>query len=662
LLVLEVIIRYQIRQYLLSFSIVAIIVICAAQSSFALGLGEVRVRTMLGQTFLAHVDLIGSDIENFSSVCVRARVLTMDDALLSNVNTVVNDNANRKSLTFTSKIHINEPAVKLVIDVGCGTQLHREFAILLDPPASMQGASSQIQIDPPIFNVQSLPDLVSSTKKNQDTAAPAKTKKSNRQENLDNSMSTQVVLIPVAPKLATSSDEDLVSKKKSQQSKSKKQNQAVKDVLKLSDEVLVYPPTNGLVMSDILSTQTGQELIQNMEELRAAQARMAAILRDEAPVNAEPKQDVNLNQLAELSQLRQETIALRKQALNDQLNINQLKSSKDSQLWIYILSFVLACVLGICAYMFVYIRRHVSSNNPSWWEGEPIQNSAMDHEDMEDIIDEVQDSDRQQVPNVNSIPKDNYVGKKEQHSIKNEAKYDQIDDDSSTTLNSPNSNYTPTLEETNSSIFNFFSPRGSSVKVEEISDITQEAEFWISMNDHQRAIEILSPQEKIENPDSPLPWLFLLDLYRTVNNKNKYDQLKDRFVIHFNAQIPDFEDVVDHTKDLHLEDFPHVIGQVCQLWKDEKIIPYLESLLVDDREGKRMGFELPVYRDILMVLGIAHELERLKVVVGQLQSTLTSSENAPFPNSEVVNAVDEAEIHTIEFETIDFLIPPTIKK
>ena len=54
--------------------------------------------------------------------------------------------------------------------------------------------------------------------------------------------------------------------------------------------------------------------------------------------------------------------------------------------------------------------------------------------------------------------------------------------------------------ETNSSIGRFFfSSPGTSVKVEEISDVTQEAEFWISMNDPRRAIEILEPQEELMN-------------------------------------------------------------------------------------------------------------------------------------------------------------------
>lgn len=36
----------------------------------------------------------------------------------------------------------------------------------------------------------------------------------------------------------------------------------------------------------------------------------------------------------------------------------------------------------------------------------------------------------------------------------------------------------------------------------------------MSVNDPERAIEILEPQAEQERPDSPVPWLYLLDLYR----------------------------------------------------------------------------------------------------------------------------------------------------
>ena len=102
--------------------------------------------------------------------------------------------------------------MKLVIDVGCGAQLHREFAILLNPPASMQGLTTQIQIDPPIFGAQTLPDLVSTPKKNQDSASLSKTKKSNRQTNIDSNSLNQVTNVN-AQKLSTSTEDGSSSQK-----------------------------------------------------------------------------------------------------------------------------------------------------------------------------------------------------------------------------------------------------------------------------------------------------------------------------------------------------------------------------------------------------------------------------------------------------------------
>ena len=50
--------------------------------------------------------------------------------------------------------------------------------------------------------------------------------------------------------------------------------------------------------------------------------------------------------------------------------------------------------------------------------------------------------------------------------------------------------------------------------------------------------------------------------------------------------------------------------------------PHLESLLVDDRDGNERT-DLPVYRDILMLLGgIAHELERVRAIEAEMQGVM----------------------------------------
>ena len=72
--------------------------------------------------------------------------------------------------------------------------------------------------------------------------------------------------------------------------------------------------------------------------------------------------------------------------------------------------------------------------------------------------------------------------------------------------------------------------------------------------------------------------------------------------------------------------------------------------MVDDREGKREGFELPVYRDILMLLGVAHELERIASLEGQIPRRTIPKKINPsiFPNT------GDNDPGVIEFESIDF--------
>ncbi|MFD2272440.1 hypothetical protein ACFS07_18095 [Undibacterium arcticum] len=168
----------------------------------------------------------------------------------------------------------------------------------------------------------------------------------------------------------------------------------------------------------------------------------------------------------------------------------------------------------------------------------------------------------------------------------------------------------PTLESTNSSSLNPYSVKTHALNVEEISDVTQEAEFWMSLNDPQRALEILEPQSDVASPDSPVPWLYLLDLYRDMGSEDKYNALRDRFQLIFNAHIPIFKEDVLTLRPRSLEDFPNLMGRICDAWNTDGIMPFLESLLIDDRDGARVGFDLPVYREILMLIAIVRELDR----------------------------------------------------
>ena len=76
-------------------------------------------------------------------------------------------------------------------------------------------------------------------------------------------------------------------------------------------------------------------------------------------------------------------------------------------------------------------------------------------------------------------------------------------------------------------------------------------------------------------------------------------------VWHWKSPHPAWDEEENPDAPASLEDFPRLVENVCKLWSDDQALPYLESLLVDDRDGERVGFDLPVYREIIMLIGIA---------------------------------------------------------
>ncbi|MFZ6800233.1 type IV pilus assembly protein FimV [Undibacterium sp. Di24W] len=609
--------------------------------AFGLGLGEIRVRSSLGQNLLAHADIIGSDTEIVNASCLRARILTMDGIFVASANITVYQNQKKRALSFTTRQHINEPAINLVIDINCETQLHREFSILLDPP-ELNANVLNVQRDESPFaavptarenRVAETADVLGSSENKQTTTQQKKKRENRGFELAENKKQSSYVDKPLA----------------TIENKRKKHSPA-KDVLKLSDEVVIPMQHEGLRMSDVLSTESGKALVQNMEELRVAQAKMAAILRDEqAPIeNSATNKDAG-----EIASLRSQAEQLKKQNLLDKAALTQLQNKSGFDSWLIILAIVAIVAIFIILFLLLYIRRNLTGKSATWWEDETLESQVSQPEKIEDVIKNLHAS-----YDSNRTGSDELGASEEKRNSGSVAVLLDIDPFEESTRPKPASTEnatlrTPSLEETNSSIFNFFTPRGSSVKVEEISDVTQEAEFWISMNDPQRAIEILSAQEKIEQPDSPVPWLFLLDLYRTVKDKVKYDQLRDRFIVFFNANIPEYDTDLSQVEVRHLEDFSHLVQRICDGWNSQEIIPYLESLLIDDREGKRSGFDLPVYRDILMLLGIAHELDRITAIEGPVKSAIVSTSVSQAANL-IADPVGEADFGTIEFEMIDF--------
>ena len=603
------------------------------------------MQSSLGQQLRAQLELTGNDAAEIEQSCFKARVESAEGMPLSAVNVSLVQKGNVRFLTLSTRKDLLEPAVKILVDMGCEIQLHREFLILLDPPlfaAAVPGVATNANrvSAASTASTATVRDLSGAETS---TGQPAQ-KNSRRKEKLNpDVVRTEIVGI---------TNEPAVSKKKPSKASNKKPKPeleaAPRDTLKLSDDIVSLP--QGLRLSDRLSLSSAPA---NIDELRAAQAQLAAMLRDEKP--RQVVADVQKNEQQKILSLQQEAQQLKRQNQLDKAALEEARENSFSRSWVLGLSLFVAAGLALIAVLLLYVRNMRKKLNASWWQQKEPVAEPDNKKNIEEIVNSIQasygptttsalyqiDDER---PAAVTRPATAFASKSS-----HESELGKLDSPSIFSKA-----YVPTLEDSNSSTFNFFSSRGQSVKVEEISDVTQEAEFWISVNDPQRAIEILEPQAQIDQPESPVPWLYLLDLYRVTVNKEKYDILRDRFVVFFNANIPEFEVDPAALPSRQLEDFEHLMNRICRLWNSNDILPFLESLLVDDRDGKRMGFELPVYRDILLLISVANELERMhstgggKTRVWANVPDLSEDEKiAPETDLEIDN-------NLINFESIDF--------
>ena len=100
----------------------------------AIGLGELHIQSGLGQSLQANVRLLGIEANEIDRSCIRVKVATTEGVFLAQAAVSIIEIAKGKTIAMSTELRLNEPAVKIAVDVNCEIQLHRVFLVLLDPP------------------------------------------------------------------------------------------------------------------------------------------------------------------------------------------------------------------------------------------------------------------------------------------------------------------------------------------------------------------------------------------------------------------------------------------------------------------------------------------------------------------------------------------------
>ena len=146
----------------------------------------------------------------------------------------------------------------------------------------------------------------------------------------------------------------------------------------------------------------------------------------------------------------------------------------------------------------------------------------------------------------------------------------------------------------------------SQLGVSDLAQATEKASVFVTLGRPEQAIDVLRDHIDHETKPSPMAWLMLLDLYRQTGRQADFIGVADRFHQKFNAETPQWE-LVDGREDPGLAAFPRVIGHIRRDWPRTEALAYIENLLHDNRGGSRIGFSLSAFRDLLLLHSIVDE-------------------------------------------------------
>ena len=157
------------------------------------------------------------------------------------------------------------------------------------------------------------------------------------------------------------------------------------------------------------------------------------------------------------------------------------------------------------------------------------------------------------------------------------------------------------------------------LKAEELFDVQQQADFFISLGQHEQAIEVLRSHISDNVQTSPLVYLDLFNIYHQLKLKPGYEALRDDFNRRFNAEIPEFELYSDVSAGL--EAHQTALSRIELLWPSSKVLDVIEESLFRQPGSKSDTFNLEAYRELLLLYCVAREIISPESTVANAKST-----------------------------------------
>ncbi|MBU4422969.1 MAG: hypothetical protein KKG12_04265 [Gammaproteobacteria bacterium] len=593
----------------------------AVGSAAAISLGQSRGAVILG----APVDLVfdvqpdaGADI---ASSCVTADV-AFGDVPVGDAKVRVSPLPDLPGRSPAVRVQVvgsvNEPVVTVTMSAGCSGTVTRTYTFLADPPAA--------HVPGRVVNIEQLASVPPAVARGSGVGAdrPASPPPVRR----------RIVQAPaVAPEQREAAASAPIKPRAAKPTARTAPPRAPREVVRKAPEreertvkatTPPLPPVSErsrLVMEPLDALAQPSVALRPSTDMGAVPAQAAASQRQEAaaawkamnaPLGGVPQDDERVRALeTEMAALRAKSTAERAAMVELQQRLALIEAQRFSSGLVYALMAALALALGLLAWVWTRARRDSRLAMQAWRDSVAL---SARHSDAarHDPHDPRDPHDLTPHPHDTWAPEDSSPLGGDTYGLHSETSpfHSTVAAAASAPERAPQPVPVP---ETVPRLEN----PSQIVNPEELFDIQQQAEFFVSVGEHDQAVEVLKKHIAAHQATSPSAYRELLGLYHKLGRSDDFAQLRKQFCHHFNAQIPEFS-AFSH-KGRTLEDYIDALAAIEAEWTSSSVLQLLEKFLfLKDGRAAVAPFDLAAFDDLLLLLAIA-------------QTTPASARGAPPP-------------------------------
>lgn len=540
----------------------------AATTAQGASLGVPQGQLVLGQTLRVWVPLEGDGDSPIAPGCVTAAVQAGDVNLPSNqvrVKLVARSEPGQWMVQVSTTSPVEEPVLQLTLGIGCMGKLSRQYVLLADPPSQLTDApAAAASVRGAVPEVTELPKV----------AVPAA------------SVPRKHRSLPVASTRARPVEEGAMPPHKKAEAASRPHLQ-----LEAVEPPAVAPLAASAAASIAAPASAAASAVANLAASPAASAASAD---------------------AALQALRRSSEAMR--LANEDLR-RRLEASEQRNTWLLLGLGGVILALGVGGVLLWQRQKALMQSRPWWSDDQNLRRvPVVKPDEPEDEADDWAHSD---------APVSEPPAKSSGFSAPSEWAREIPAVPGDETMPLPDAGSVPAavsapiaFSHTDAPTAGAFNPSATmtfgpvdaprEVSVEELLDLEQQADFFIALGQEDAAVEVLMSHLRSTGGQSPLPYTKLLEIYRRQGDRSAYERVRARFNRRFNAYAPDWDLGPMHGRTL--EDYPEAVAEIEAAWKSPlDAMAVLEGMLFR-RDETRELFDLPAYRDLLVLYAIARDL------------------------------------------------------